>query len=227
MSRTKEESRPVSGDPVNEQPDPANIAAASLSRLVNNTWRPRILAEVLKRDISPSRFVAEIGGEISTISRHFRWLEETGSIEVAREETGGRRRGATERIFRSSQPARLGTPEWLQLPLAHRELWSRNSVAIYFCRIAEAIGARTFDAQDDRHFSWDAVTLDDHAWKEVGERLTDTLNWLRRLEAESERRLEESGGQAILTTVGLAAFRSPADSGWRGSSSDNLEGLIS
>jgi DNA-binding transcriptional ArsR family regulator len=198
---------------VDKQPDAGDGAATKLTRIVNNPWRSRVLAEVCRRETSPSRFVAEVGGEISTISRHFRWLEESGSIEVAREETGGRHRGATERIFRSALPSRLDTPEWMRLSLERRELWSRDSVALYFWRVIDAIGAGTFDSQRDRHFSWDAVTLDARAWKEVGDRLDEILDWLLQLQAESEDRLKEAGGEGILTTVGLSAFRSPPGSG--------------
>jgi DNA-binding transcriptional ArsR family regulator len=194
---------------VNQRSDVSDLAAAKLAQIVNNSWRSRILAELCRREMSPSQFVVEVGGELSTISRHFRWLEESNSIELAKEARGVGRRGAPERFFRTSQPNRFDSPAWASLPQERREVWTRNAVAVYFRRVIEAVGAGTFDWEGDRHFSWDVVTLDRRAWTEVTERLDETLDWLVQLSRESERRLAEAGGEAILTTVGLSAFLSP------------------
>jgi DNA-binding transcriptional ArsR family regulator len=194
---------------VTERPHGSTPAAAKLGQIVRNGWRSRILAELCDREISPSQFVTEVGGELSTISRHFRWLEQTRSIEVAREERKEGRRGAAERVFRTTQPSRFDSPDWARLPLEQREVWSRNAVAVYFWRVIDAVGAGTFDSEGIRHFSWDAVILDRRAWQEVTDRLDEILDWLRLLEAESESRLKETGGKAIPATVGLSAFLSP------------------
>ena len=180
-----------------------------MAQALANPWRARIIGEVYQRPMSPSQFVEEIGGEISTISRHFRWLADTGYIEVADERSGGKRRGGVERFYRGTQRNRLLDPEWETLPLEVRELWSRNAVAVYYRRIIEAMDARTFDAEEDRHFSWDAVALDRQGWEELVGRLLQVLDWLPELETESAQRLEESGKAPIPVTVGLAAFRSP------------------
>jgi DNA-binding transcriptional ArsR family regulator len=202
---------------VTERPDArSGFAAAKLAQIVNNGWRSRILAELCRREMSPSQFVAEVGGELSTISRHFRWLERSRSIELAREERGGRRRGAAERVFRTAAPTRFDSPEWAGLPLECREIWTRNAVAVYFTRVIDAVGAGTFDSRGDRHFSWDAVVLDRRAWREVTDRLDEILDWLVDLAGESESRLTQSGGEAILTTVGLSAFLSPSPPRHRG-----------
>lgn len=197
---------------MNEQTEKQESAGAKLARALSNPWRARIIGEVYRRPMSPSQFVEEIGGEISTISRHFRWLAEMGYIEVLDEKSGGRRRGGVEHIYQGTQRSRLLDPEWETLPLEVRELWSRNAVAVYYRRIIEAMDARTFDAEEDRHFSWDAVALDRQAWKELVERLLQVLDWLPELENESAHRLKASGEEPIPATVGLAAFRSPIES---------------
>jgi DNA-binding transcriptional ArsR family regulator len=197
---------------VSNQTETQESAGAKLAKALSNPWRARIIGEVYQRPMSPSQFVEEIGGEISTISRHFRWLANMGYIEVIDEKSGGRRRGGVEHIYQGTQRARLLDPEWETMPLEVRELWSRNAVAVYYRRIIEAMDARTFDAEEDRHFSWDSVALDRQGWNELVARLLQVLDWLPELETESAQRLEKSGEDPIAATVGLAGFRSPGES---------------
>jgi DNA-binding transcriptional ArsR family regulator len=182
-----------------------------LARTLANPWRARILGELYLQPMSPSRFVEQIGGEISTISRHFRALANWGYIEVIDEKSGGRRRGGVEHIYRTTQRDHLDTETWATLPLAAREVRTRGTVAFLFRRISEAVDGGTFDAEIDRHLSWDAINLDRRAWEELGARLDQILAWLPVLEAQSAQRIAKSGEPAIPATVGLAAFRSPGE----------------
>jgi hypothetical protein len=162
--------------------------------------------------MSPSRFVEEFGGEISTISRHFRALAKWGYLEVADEKSGGRRRGGVEHIYRTTQRDHLGAEDWATLPLAVREERTRGTVAFYFRRISEAVDAGTFDAEVTRHLSWDVLNLDRQAWDKLAVRLDEILDWLPDLASESAERMKDSGEEPIPATVGLAAFRSPSPS---------------
>jgi DNA-binding transcriptional ArsR family regulator len=183
-----------------------------LVRTLANPWRARILGELYLQPMSPSQFVEQIGGEISTISRHFRALADWGYIEVIDEKSGGKRRGGVEHIYRTTQRDLLDTEAWSTLSLAARETRTRGTVAFLFRRISEAVDAGTFDAEIDRHLSWDAVNLDRQAWEELGVRLDELLAWLPELAAESAQRMAESGEEPIPSTVGLTAFRSPTKS---------------
>jgi DNA-binding transcriptional ArsR family regulator len=191
---------------------PAPLRDSNLARTIANPWRSRILGELYLRPLSPSQFVEEVGGEISTIARHFRYLAKHGYIEIVDEKSGGRRRGGVEHIYRTTQRDQLDSDAWATLPLEARKEWSRNSIAFFFRRITEAVEADTFDSETDRHFSWDAVSLDRIAWKEVTDRLDELLAWLPELEAESAQRLGSSEEEPIFATVGLSAFRSPTSS---------------
>lgn len=182
--------------------------ASRLARTLGNPWRARILGELTLRPMSLSQFIEEVGGEKSTISRHFRQLAEWGYIEVAEERSGGRR-GGVERIYRSIQRDHLDAETWPMLSLREREERSGNMIAFYLRRITEAVEAGTFDAEVDRHFSWDALTLDRAAWELLGERLDEVLTSLPEVQAEAAQRMKESGEKPIPATIGLAAFRSP------------------
>lgn len=197
---------------MNDGSETTDLAGAKLAKTLANPWRARILDELYLRPMSPSQFVEEVGGEISTISRHFRWLAASGYIEVADEKSGGRRRGGVEHIYRTTQRNRLDTPEWATLSLKDREVWTLNAVGAYLRRIFEGLDTGTFDAEVDRHFSWDALSLDRQAWEQITDRLDEVLDSLPVLEAEAAQRMKDSGEDPIPATVSLAAFRSPTES---------------
>lgn len=190
----------------------AAMISAKMAKALANPWRSRILMELSSRPLSPSQFVDEIGGEISNVSRCFRQLAEWGYIEILEERSGGRRRGGVEHVYRNIQRAYFDTRTWERLPRVLKDEFSGNIVASYFRRVSEAVEAGTFDAEVDRHLSWDSPALDRQAWTEMTDKLDEILAWVPELEAESAKRMAESGEEPIPTTVGLAAFRSPKPS---------------
>jgi hypothetical protein len=185
---------------------------AKMAKAVANKWRSRILMEMRIRPLSPTQFVNEVGGGKTHISRCFRQLAEWGYIEVAETRRGGKRRGGVEKIYRSRQRAHFDKKTWEGLPRFLRDEFSSSILQTYFTLVTEAIEAGTFDAEVDRHLSWDGVALDRIAWTQVGVELDEILDWLPQLEGDSAKRMAASGEAPIPTTVGLAAFRSPRSS---------------
>lgn len=127
-------------------------------------------------------------------------------------QSGGQRRGGKEKFYRLKQRAFFDTQTWKLLPRFLREECTAAFLHSYFVRVDEAIAAETFDAEVDRHFSWDGVALDRRAWTEVMDRLDRVLAWVPALEEEAAKRIEKTGESLIPTTVGLAGFRSPKSS---------------
>jgi len=189
-----------------------------MARALADPWRIRILVEVTVRPLSPSRFVDEVGGELTHISRSFRQLAEWGYIEIVEERPGRRRGAAIEHIYRAIRRAHFDTCTWESVPRSERDAVSRSILSSYQQRLKEALEAGTLDQEVDRHLSWDAVALDQIAWESLGNRLDEILNSLSELEFEAAKRLANDGGEQIPTTVGLAAFRSP------GSPAEMLQG---
>jgi hypothetical protein len=186
--------------------------SAKMAKAVANKWRSRILMELRVRPMSATQFVREVGGGRVHISRCFRQLAEWDYIEVFETRTGGERRGGIEKVYRLKQRAHFDTQTWEQLPRFLRDEFSSAILQSYFARITEAIEAETFDAETDRHLSWDGVALDRIAWAQLTERLDQLLDWLPELEQEAADRIAASEEEPIPTTVGLAAFRSPKSS---------------
>jgi DNA-binding transcriptional ArsR family regulator len=183
----------------------------AMAKALSNNWRCRILMELTHRPLSPSQFVEEIGGSMSHVSRCFRELAQLGLVEVFEERKGGRRGGGVERIYRCLRRPYFDTATWETLPLLVREEMSQSFLNSYVDRVMEAVEANTFDAEADRHFSWKPVLLDGKAWHEIGARLNEILFSLPDLERESVARCS-SLENLIPTIVGLACFRSPAQS---------------
>lgn len=179
-----------------------------MARALADNVRVRILAELSVRPLSPSRFVEEVGGELTQVARYFRQLETWGYIEVLEERPGRHHAAAIEHIYCGVRRAHFDTSTWESVARPDRDEVSQATVASFFARVSEAVEARTFDEEGDRHFSWANATLDRTAWCCLGKRLDQILAWLPELAVESSQRLE-AGEDFIPTIVGLAAFRSP------------------
>jgi len=196
-------------NPVKGKEPAAFGISARMARALADTWRVRILSELSLRPMSPSQFTEEVGGELTQISRCFRQLAEWDFIEVLEERPGRRRGAAIEHLYRGIKRAHFDTATWKTVSRSERDTWSRAAVSAYFTRIGEAVEAGTFDAEVDRHLSWDGLALDRPAWLELGRRLDEVLEWLPELAVEADRRLQDAAGERIPTVVGLSAFRSP------------------
>jgi hypothetical protein len=188
------------------------VISHKMAKAVANKWRSRILMELRVRTMSPTQFAKEIGGGRRHISRCFSQLAEWDYIEVAETRSGGQRRGGEEKIYRLKRRAYFDAPTWETLPRFLRDECSSSSLHSYFAKVNEAIEAGTFDAEVDRHLSWDGPSLDRLAWNQLGAAADDVLDLLPHLEAEAAERMAASGEEQIPTTVGLAVFRSPRSS---------------
>lgn len=180
-----------------------------MATAVGNPWRSRILGAAAQRDLSPSAFIREYGGEISNISRHFRQLAKWGYLEEVDRKSGGPRRGGIEHVYRTVRRAHLDTPSSEGLSRFIREEFSDTTLADYLKQIRDAVVAGTFDEDVERHLSWMALELNRECFKELSGWLDDLLARVPELQQKARRQMEESGEEPIATTVGLASFRSP------------------
>jgi DNA-binding transcriptional regulator GbsR (MarR family) len=183
--------------------------SAKMAKALTDEWRFRILTELSVRTLSPSQFVEEVGGELTHISRCFRQLANWGYVEVIEERPGRRRGAAVEHVYRGIQRAHFNTSAWKGVPRTRRDALSISVLESYFDRVTEAIETGTFDDEIDRHLSWDGIVLDRVAWTQLVTRLDQVLDWLSALKVQAAERIAKTEEEAIPTTVGLAAFRSP------------------
>lgn len=186
----------------------AEILDPRLAKALANTQRVEILAVLSHRRISPVGYVREYGGKLPSIAYHFKVLEAYDCIELA--ETV-KRRGALEHIYRCSKKPLLGDGDWKLLPMSVRGGISGAILQTLVDRSRRAIEEGTFDAREDRHFTWTPLQVDERGWREVTRLLASTLSKLEKIETKSNARLVKSGEEPISTTVALAGFESPAE----------------
>jgi hypothetical protein len=199
-------------------------AKVDLATALGNPWRFRIVGAAAAAPLSPSQFVREYGGEISNVSRHFRNLADWGYLEKVETVTGGRHRGASMSVYRATRWPHLDARASRDLPEAFRSGISDRILETFLERVGAASEAGTFDADVERHLSWDFGELDAEAFRELSSWLDDILARLPALRREARQRMEESGEEPIPTTVGLFSFRSPSVpdvSGDEGSAADH------
>lgn len=179
-----------------------------LAKALANSLRVEILAVLSHRQISPVEFTRLYGGHLSRVSYHFKVLEGYGCIELAERVP---RRGAMEHIYRSAKRPLLGDSDWSQLPKSVQAGVSGAILQTLVARASAAIEDGTFDARDDRHFSWTPVSVDEEGWGELMAILGKALAEATAVEERSAARMEKSGENGIAATVAFAGFESPPD----------------
>lgn len=181
-----------------------------LATALGNPWRFRIVGAAATAPLSPSQFVRKYGGEISNVSRHFRNLAEWGYLEKVETVTGGHHRGANMNVYRATRWPHLDATASRALPEVFRSGISERILETFLGQVREALETGTFDADVDRHLSWDVGEFDAEAFRELSGWLDEVLARLPALRREAKQRMEESGEEPIPTTVGLFSFRSPS-----------------
>jgi DNA-binding transcriptional ArsR family regulator len=207
-----------------DEGDSTFVISAKMAKAMANKWRSRILMELSMRPLSASQFRREIGGSktYTYISHCFRQLCEWGYAEVIEERAGGfrqesgkrkvYRRGGVEKIYCCTQRALFDTETWRRLPRFLREEFSSSILHSYRARITEAVKAETFDAEPDRHFTWDEAGLDRRAWVELIAQVDGVMYSFPQLQKEAAERIAATGEKPIPAVLGLAVFRSPKPS---------------
>lgn len=179
------------------------------AKAVASPWRSQILEDLRQRPASPKQFSEAFGEpDVAAIGRYFRQLKEWGYLEVSEEKRGGGRRGAVEKIYRAVPRKALHLEEWHALPLVRRASGPGLLLEELINRLEEAVSAGTMDLDTDRHLSWMALTLDQHAWKECTAQLTAVAAWVSQLQEESTRRAAPY--ELIPATAAMLAFRAPS-----------------
>lgn len=183
-----------------------------VSKVFRHPLNLKIITELNAREMSPSQFYREYDADAQDIYRRFRTLAKDGWLEVTREDSGGKRRGATERFFRATGPAIFDTQSWAQVPEGVRRRYSWRVFEQLAEQVREAMAARTFDCRDDRVHTWTPLLLDERGWRQICDATDSLFNFIREEERRAAARLALPGAEEPhIATVFLATFESPAD----------------
>ncbi len=196
-----------------ERGDPPIPFSVRLAKVFADPLNLKIVTELNMREMSPSQFHDEFGGgSVPHLDRRFKKLVGIGWLKKIREETGKRRRGATEHFYRATGPAIFDNRSWSEIPDAVKVTFSWRTFEQLAERVQEAMSAGTFDARPERHLSWSLLLLDQLGWERATAGADALLEVLFDEESTAKLRIAQSGEKPILATIALAAFESPRDS---------------
>ncbi|HEX3173045.1 MAG TPA: hypothetical protein VHQ43_02355 [Solirubrobacterales bacterium] len=185
-----------------------------MAKALGDEMRIRILVELNKRPMSVKQFDRKFcgGEEFGRVAHNFKVLRDYDWLEEVGKKSGGRRRGATERFYRATQPAMFDTASWSDLPMSMKRTVTAEAAETYVDQVREALVTGTIDARDDRHFTWTATLLDQRGWDNMIRKVDGVFKFMREEQIQASIRMMKTGEQPIPATVGLAVFESPADS---------------
>jgi DNA-binding transcriptional ArsR family regulator len=179
-----------------------------LLKAMAHPTRLRLLGILNYRHISPAEFAREQGEPVSKVAHHFRSLEKLGCIEVVDTRPV---RGSTEHFYRRSETLLVRDEDLMEMPEEVSRLLLSSIVRGFLGRVARALRSGTLTARTDAHVTWKAVKLDEEGWREVTEILGSAYEAIDEAEARALKRMEKSGEERLIATVGLAGFESPPD----------------
>jgi len=157
-----------------------------------------------ERVASPTEVAAELGITVSKASYHMRTLLRLGCAEIVEEVP--RRGSTTEHFYRATHPSFFSDEDWVRIPRSMRESITGKQLTVIGRYISQALLEGTFEARDDRHYSWMRMIVDEQGWGESMGILLDALERLQEVQAASRERLDEGEGVPISIAVLLMGF---------------------
>jgi len=173
--------------------------------------RLKIVAELYRREMSPPQFFEEFGGgSISRVNQNFERLVETGWLRYVRSEgPGGKRHGAVEHFYRSTEPAFFDAQTWALVPYSMRVASSLNLFNQIALRLRQVLEASNVDGGRKRDLSYTAVLLDQVGWERVIEAVNAQFLRIFEEQEASRTRVTDSGEELIQADVLMIGFESP------------------
>lgn len=168
--------------------------------------RVQILIILNERVASPNLLAQELNQSLNLVAYHVRVLEKYDCIELVDTK---QRRGATEHFYRATRRQFLTDSEWSRMPESLRPGLSGAMLKALFDDVEEAVQKDTFDALEDRHLSRTPMVVDKQGWSDVASLLSDTLDRVLEIQAESSQRIAGSDEDGMLAKVMMLHFKSP------------------
>jgi DNA-binding transcriptional ArsR family regulator len=168
--------------------------------------RVQILIILNERVASPNLLSQELDQSLNLVAYHVRVLEKYDCIELVDTK---QRRGATEHFYRATRRQFLTDTELARLPKSLRPGLAGAMLKSVFDDIEEASQSGTLDEVDDIHLSRTPMVVDKQGWSEVSSLLSDTLNRVLEIQAESSARIASGEEPGVLSKVHMLHFKSP------------------
>jgi hypothetical protein len=179
--------------------------------------RLKIVTELYQREMSPTEFYEEFGGgSVSRLAKHFDRLKETGWLRhVHSRGPGGRRRGATETVYRATELAFCDRETWSSLPYSIRVAFSWNTYQEIAEQLGRAMKTQTLQSRPDRRLTGTRLVLDEAGWKRVAEAVMQEFAAQYEEQEDARRRTAHTGEELFRASCLLLAFELPTREGLR------------
>jgi hypothetical protein len=146
------------------------------------------------------------------IRRRFDKLVQYGWLKVVAYESGGRRRGGTEKFYGATGPAVYDEDErgpWAKVPdaLAETQDWQVFEEISKWAKVAMVAG--TIVHHDETCLAWPILHLDEQGWEKIVASMKKLRAFILKEQELAEARLRESGGEPIAMVVALGACELP------------------
>lgn len=179
------------------------IVDQRLVKALAHPLRVQALTILNERVASPNQIAQELGEGLSQVSYHVKVLKDYDCIELVKTEP---RRGAVEHFYRATARAFITADDWQRLPASVRPGISATLLQTVMDDAVLALRGGTFDARDDSHLSWTPLIVDEQGWENLAAALSETLDRVFEIQAESAGRLAEAGQKGFAATVTMMGY---------------------
>lgn len=180
-----------------------------LAKAHEHPIRIEILRLLQEEPSGPARLSRRMENvSLNLVSHHIKVLHEAGCIELV--ETV-EKRGATEHIYRATEPRFISAAEWREMSPRMRQPITSTILRLISADTARSLAAGMFDEEPERHLSRSSLRLDMEGWMEVVETLRRTLDEIFEVKEKSAKRLAESGEDPLAARVAIMQFTVPGD----------------
>lgn len=188
-------------------PDTRRHLDERLAKALSHPLRQRILQRLNESGIrSPNELANELSEPLGNVSYHVRILRELECVELVRTE---QRRGALEHYYRPTAQPWLDDDQWARLPAAFRRKTLGRTVGELFADASQWSSRGGFD-HPEAHVSRVLLEVDEQGWSEIGALLSQTLDGVSRIQADSASRQAGRGtdtSPVVRTELGMLHFR--------------------
>lgn len=180
-----------------------------IGKMLSDPLRMNIIFECRIRPTSPRGFREQFGGpSLAKLAATFRELEQFDWLESLPAAEGATP-GDSDRVYRTIESTIFDEPAWSALPGSVRSVVASRYLESLLQRARAAIGAGTFHARPDSHFTWTPLAFDEQGWKAAIERMDALFYWLFEEQEKADERMAQSGEGPISMTVAMLGFESP------------------
>jgi DNA-binding transcriptional ArsR family regulator len=185
---------------------PRPLDNSQLLKALSHPTRSLLLKALSERSETPKNLARELGRSIRHVEYHLGILEKLECVQLVKTDrtSGGK---VIAHHYRAVEWLWLDRDSWQEVDPQEQPAVTMTILRSMSEDLSQALLAGTID-EGENHISRTPVVLDAAGYEQLITLLTDTLDRVVELEAESADRLE-AGAEQITTTVHLVQFISP------------------